>query len=111
VPGKDIALFLSYSAMPEAARAMTEAQRIATTLDYMAAQGSKVLSNEQDPGGPIHRMTLRQDTTTTQMALAYVGDNVYRVVATWSDGQEDLALTERFLRSFQVGSPQAPASR
>jgi hypothetical protein len=36
------------------------------------------------------------------MAVAYVGDTIYRVVAAWSDGQEDKALTDHFMKSFQI---------
>jgi hypothetical protein len=104
VPGKDIALFLSSSAIPEAARAMTDAQRIEATLAYLVSQGSKVIQNETDASGRVHWLTVRQDATknTMRMALAYVGGNVYRVVASWSDGQGDQALTDRFVSSFRI---------
>ena len=110
VPGKDIALFLSYSALPDHTRALTDAQRIEGTLAYLASQGSKVLQNEKDPASSIYRLTVRQDDkkATTQMAIAYVGDNVYRVVASWTDGQEDKPLTDRFVNSFSVSSLAPP---
>lgn len=104
VPGKDIALALSYSALPENTRALTDAQRIEGTLAYLTSQGSKVLQNEKDPAGSIYRLTVRQDDNkvTIQMAIAYVGDNAYRVVASWSDGHEDKPLTDRFVNSFRL---------
>ena len=104
VPGKDIALALSYSALPESTRALTDAQRIDSTLAFLTSQGSKILQNEKDPSGSIYRLTVRQDDkkATIQMAIAYVGNNAYRVVASWSDGQEDKALTDRFVNSFRV---------
>lgn len=107
VPGKDISLFFSYSALPDAVRGMTEAQRIESTIAYLASQGSRVMQNEKVAGTPtIYRLTARQDTrkTTTQMALAYVDDKVYRVVASWTDGG-DQALTDRFVNSFRISSP------
>ena len=106
VPGKDIALALSYSALPESARALTDAQRIESTLAYLASQGAKILQNEKDPSGSIHRITVRQvdKKVTIQMAIAYVGTNAYRVVVSWSDGQEDKALTDRFVNSFRVSA-------
>jgi hypothetical protein len=113
VPGKDIALALSYSALPENTRALTDAQRIEGTLAYLASQGSKVLHDEKGPTGSIHRITVRQDDkkVTVQMAIAYVGDNAYRVVASWTDGQEDKALTDRFVNSFRLSVAQASPSR
>jgi hypothetical protein len=106
VPGRDIALFLSYSALPDSARGMTDAQRIEGTLAFMAQQGSAVVKNEKDPNRPIYRFTVRQEANkaTMQMALAYVGDNVYRVVASWTDGQQDQELTDRFVGSFRVSA-------
>lgn len=108
VPGKDIAMFLSFSTLPENARAMTDAQRVDGTLAYLTSQGSKVLANVQDPTTKVYRLTLRRDEfkTTTQMALRYVGDKVYRVVVSWTDGQADRVLTDRFLASFRVTAPQ-----
>ncbi len=104
VRGRDISLFLSYSTLPENARALTDAQRMQSTLAYFASQGSRVVRSETT--GSIHRLTLRQDDNkiTVQMALAYVGDNVYRVVASWGDGQEDKPLTDRFVNSFRISS-------
>ncbi len=109
VPGKDIALALSFSALPANTRGMTDAQRVEGTLAYLTAQGSKVIQNEKDPGGSIYRFTVRQDDkkVTVQMALAYVGDNVYRVVASWTDGQENKALTDRFVNSFRLSDAKA----
>lgn len=108
VPGKDIALFLSSSALPASARTMTDAQRIESTLAYLTSQGSRVVQNETDATGSVHRLTLRQDDkkATMQMALAYVGDSVYRVVASWTDGQEDKPMTDRFVTSFRVSRAQ-----
>ena len=108
VPGKDIALALSYSALPENTRALTDAQRIDGTLAYLTSQGSMIVQNDSDPTGPIHRITVRRvdQKVTIQMAIAYVGDNAYRVVASWSDGQEDKALTDRFVNSFRVAAPR-----
>ncbi len=108
VPGRDISLFLSYSALPENTRTMTDAQRIEGTLAYFVSQGAKVVQNETDAGGAIHRVTIRQDDkkSTTRMALAYAGDNVYRVVASWTDGQEDESLTDRFINSFRLSSAE-----
>jgi hypothetical protein len=108
VPGKDIALFLSSSALPENARGLTDAQRIEGTLSYFASQGAKVIQNEKDPATSIYKLALRQEDkkATTQMALAYVGDNVYRVVASWTNGQEDKALTDRFVSSFRISAHQ-----
>ena len=104
VPGKDIALALSYSALPENTRAMTDAQRIDSTLAYLTSQGAKILQNEKGATGSIHRLKVRQDDkkVTIQMAIAYVGNNAYRVVASWSDGQDDKALTDRFVNSFRI---------
>jgi len=106
VPGKDIALFLSVSSLPEGARSMSDAQRIESTLTLLASQGGTVVQNQTDPTGPIHRLTIRQadKKATMQMALAYVGDNVYRVVASWTDGSEDKNTTDRFVQSFRVVS-------
>jgi hypothetical protein len=113
VPGKDIALALSYSALPENTRTLTDAQRIDGTLAYLTSQGSKIVQNQKDPTGPIYRLTVRQDDTkaTIQMAIAYVGDNAYRVVASWTDGQEDKELTDRFVNSFRVSAAPASPSR
>jgi hypothetical protein len=106
VPGKDIALFLSFSALPEDARGMTNAQRLAATVSYFAAQGARIIQDAKAANGPVYRITIRQDDkkSTTQLALAYVGDKVYRVVASWTDGQEDKPLTDRFVNSFRVSS-------
>jgi hypothetical protein len=108
VPGKDIALFLSSSALPENTRTMTDEQRVEATLAYLTSQGSRVVQQEKDPAGSIYRITLRQDDKKAgmQMALAYVGENVYRVVASWTDGQEDKALIDRFVKSFQISVKQ-----
>ncbi|MGH7283849.1 MAG: hypothetical protein ACRELY_20175 [Polyangiaceae bacterium] len=109
VPGKDIALFLSWSPMPEEARAWTDAQRIEATLSYFASRGSVRTQSEKDPATSIYRITLKQEKGTTRMAIAYVGDNVYRAVASWTDDNEDKTLTDRFMGSFRVsrdGSPQ-----
>ena len=111
VPGKDIALFLSYSAIPKEARGLSDAQRIENTLAYLATQGSQVVKNETIPGPPIvHRITMRSDAnkTSMQMALSYVGESVYRVVASWADGNEDRALIDRFVTSFKVAPGTAP---
>jgi len=107
VPGKDIALFLSYSAIPDHAKGLSDAQRIEGTLAFLAQQGSTVVKNEKDPTSSVYRLTIRQDAkkATVQMALAYVGDYVYRVVASWTDGQEDKRLTDRFVSSFRVSAP------
>lgn len=104
VPGRDIALFLSYSALPDNARGMNDSQRIEATVAYLTAQGSKVMQSEKEPNRAVYRLTLRQEDkkATVRMALAYVGDNVYRVVASWTDGQEDNALVDHFLNSFLV---------
>jgi hypothetical protein len=104
VPGKDIALFLSSSPLPEGALGMTDEQRLDSTLAYLISQGSRLLSKEQS--GSIFRMTIRDDAKkgTTQMALAYIGDHVYRAVAAWTDGQENPALTDRFVKSFQISA-------
>jgi hypothetical protein len=106
VPGRDIALFLSYSALAENARGLTDAQRIEGALAVFASQGMRVVENEHD--GPVYRVTVRQDDkkATMQTALAYVSDGVYRAVASWIDGQEDKALTDRFVRSFRVTPPR-----
>jgi hypothetical protein len=75
VPGKDIALALSYSALPENTRAMTDAQRIDSTLAYLTSQGAKILQNEKSATGSIYRLKVRQD---------------------------DTALTDRFVNSFRI---------
>jgi hypothetical protein len=112
VPGKDIALFLSYSVLPENVRGLTDAQRIEGTLEYFTSQGSKLIHSEKDPTGSVYRLTLRQEDkkATTQVALAYVGDNVYRAVASWTDGQENKLLTDRFVDSFRLSSAQSGSS-
>lgn len=112
VPGKDIALFLSYSPLPADARALTEAQRVEGTIDYFKSQGFTVSQGEKDSSGSIHRLSIRQAAkkTTIRMALAYVGDNVYRTVASYTDGSEDPPLVDRFMASFRVsGSRPSPA--
>jgi hypothetical protein len=111
VPGKDIALFLSSSPLPEDARQLADAQRLEGTLAYLTSQGSRVVQNEQDSTGSVHLLTMRQDEkkATMQMALAYVGDSVYRAIASWTDGQEDRSLTDRFVNSFRVSAaPSKP---
>lgn len=109
VPGKDIALLLSYSTLPENARTLTDAQRLESTLAYLTSQGGTVTAQETDATGSLHRITVRQaeKKATIRMALAYVGDKVYRVVASWTDGEADDALVERFVRSFAVEGSRA----
>lgn len=104
VPGRDMALFLSFSPIPEEARAWTDAQRMDATLSYFASQGALLTQSERDPQTSIYRVTFRQQQATTRMAIAYVSGSVYRVVATWTDGSEDKALTDRFLGSFRVSA-------
>lgn len=109
-PGKDLSLFLSSSALTEDALALSEDQRLDSSLSLLSSQGSQVLQRETLSGSPaIHRVTLRSAgaKTTTRIALAYVGSSVYRVVASWADGSEDTALTDRFIGSFRIGA--APA--
>lgn len=109
-PGKDLSLFLSSSALTEDALALSEEQRLDGSLAMLSGQGSQVLKRETLAGSPsIHRVTLRSEggKTTTRIALAYVGTGVYRVVASWADGSEDPALTDRFIGSFRIGA--APA--
>jgi hypothetical protein len=105
VPGHDMSLFLSYSALPEGARAMTDEERFAATVAAMS-QRAKVL--HQESSGSIHRLTLREEEkkATLELAIAYAHDNVYRVVASWADGDEDPPLIERFVRSFSLGLPK-----
>lgn len=107
VPDKDLFLILTCSALPDHARAMTDDQRIDATAAFMEQQGARILSRQTDPGGTIHRMEWRQDASksTTQIALAYVADYACRVVATWTDGSEDRALTDRFVQSFRMEAP------
>jgi len=102
VPGKDLSLFFSQSALPEPARAMTDAERLDATVAYFTAQGFSVVHRAQQ--GAIHRIALRHagKKATVEMALAYVGDQVYRVVASYTDGSEDRALVDRFVGSFRV---------
>jgi hypothetical protein len=35
-----------------------------------------------------------------QVALAYVGENLYRAMASWTDADADRALTDRFISSL-----------
>ncbi len=102
VPGKDLSLFFSQSALPEQARAMSDAQRLEATLEHFASQGFSVSHRAQS--GAIHRLALRHagKKATVEMALAYVGDQAYRVVASYTDGSEDRALVDRFVGSFRV---------
>lgn len=109
VPGKDISLFLSSSALPENARALTGAQRIEGTVAYFVSQGAKVVQNDVDSTGSVYRVTLRQEheKVTTRMAIAYDGASVYRAVASSADDQADDALTERFVASFRLSSARS----
>jgi len=106
VPRKDIALFLSFSQLQPEARGMTDDQMIEATVAFMTSQGNKVLENERVAASSpaIYRLTLRQEEkkATTQIALAYAGENVYRAVASWTDSEMDKSITDRFIGSFAV---------
>ncbi len=111
VPGKDIALFLSSSLISPEAKGMTDDQKMEATLAFMATQGNQVLQNEKVAGTSpaVYRLTLRQEEkkATTQIALAYAGDTVYRAVASWTDSEADKALTDRFTGSFVISNQGA----
>lgn len=106
VPGKDSALFLSFSQLQPDARGMTDDQKIDVTVAFMTSQGNKVLQNEKvvATSPPIYRLTLRQEekNATMQIALAYAGDNVYRAVASWTDSEMDKSVIDWFIGSFVV---------
>ena len=87
VPGKDVALFLSSSTLPDGER-------------------SALGENGKAPDDPGYRVTETREANNAivQTAVAHVGDQVYRAVASWVDGQEDRSLTDRFVRSFKVST-------
>jgi len=83
VPGKDITLLLSFSALPEAARGMTEAQLVDGTVAQLGSQGLTLATRERDASGAVHRLRLRKESerVNVQVALAYVNGTAYRAVA------------------------------
>jgi hypothetical protein len=107
VPGKDLSLFLSDSALPAEAAGLGDAQLLESTLAYFTAQGFVVSPREKDASGRIHRMTMRQAAkkTTVRLAIAYAGGRVYRALASYADGSEDEALVSRFVASFRLSTP------
>ena len=94
---------------------MTEDQRIEATVGFFVSQGAVVLKNEKDTRSSpaVFRITLRQEDkkATQQIALGYLGDTVYRVVASWTDSGQDPSLTDRFIGSFKITGPQPSSTQ